>query len=122
MSQKSGPFAPPALPGINAPTTLSDSRLGISENLADVYIFRFDRDSLIFCTRLLPAVRAGGFATLRDCDFGAFLRGLAAFASTRLVAAFFATFADFLDVLLAIAFTRRCLRYATVATAACREC
>jgi hypothetical protein len=46
---------------------------------------------------------------LRDCDFGAFLRGLAAFASTRLVAAFFATFADFLDVLLAIAFTRRCL-------------
>ena len=34
-------------------------RLGISENLADVYIFRFDRDSLIFCTRLLPAVRAG---------------------------------------------------------------
>jgi len=72
--------------------------------------------------RLLPAVRAGGFATLRDCDFGAFLRGLAAFASTRLVAAFFATFADFLDVLLAIAFTRRCLRYATVTTAACREC
>ena len=32
---------------------------GISGNLADVYIFRFDRDSLIFCTRLLPAVRAG---------------------------------------------------------------
>jgi hypothetical protein len=24
--QKSGPFAPPALPGLNAPTTLSDSR------------------------------------------------------------------------------------------------
>jgi len=51
LSQKSGPFAPPALPGINAPTTLSDSRLGISGNLADVYIFRFDRDSLIFCAR-----------------------------------------------------------------------
>jgi hypothetical protein len=50
LSQKSGPFALPALPGINAPTTLSDSRLGISGNLADVYIFRFDRDSLIFCT------------------------------------------------------------------------
>jgi hypothetical protein len=50
LSQKSVPFAPPALPGINAPTTLSDSRLGISGNLADVYIFRFDRDSLIFCT------------------------------------------------------------------------
>src|SRR3981081_4175432 len=26
--QKSGPFAPPALPGLNAPTTLSDSRRG----------------------------------------------------------------------------------------------
>src|SRR6266403_3789403 len=26
--QKSGPFAPPALPGLNAPTTLSDSRHG----------------------------------------------------------------------------------------------
>jgi hypothetical protein len=26
--QKSGPFAPPALPGLNAPTTLSDSRQG----------------------------------------------------------------------------------------------
>src|SRR6516164_9196414 len=59
LSQKLGPFAPPALPGINAPTTLSDSRLGISGNLADVHKFRFDRDSLIFCTRLLPAVRAG---------------------------------------------------------------
>jgi hypothetical protein len=32
-------------------------------------------------------------------------RGLAAFAATRLAAALFATFADFLDVLLAIAFT-----------------
>jgi hypothetical protein len=41
---------------------------------------------------------------LRDCDFGAVLRGLAAFAATRLAAAFFANFADFLDVLLAIAF------------------
>src|SRR5215471_1930460 len=26
--QKSGPFAPPALPGLHAPTTLSDSRCG----------------------------------------------------------------------------------------------
>jgi hypothetical protein len=52
--------------------------------------------------------------TLRDCDFGAVLRGLAAFAATRLAAAFFATFVDLMDVLLAIAFTRRCLRYATL--------
>jgi hypothetical protein len=52
--------------------------------------------------------------TLRDCDFGAVLRGLAAFASPRLAAAFFATFVDLMDVLLAIAFTRRCLRYATL--------
>jgi hypothetical protein len=39
--------------------------------------------------------------------------GLAAFAATRLAAAFFATFADFLDVLPAIVFTpglrRRCV-------------
>jgi hypothetical protein len=33
------------------------------------------------------------------------LRGLAAFAATRLAAAFFATFVDLMDVLLAIAFT-----------------
>ena len=49
-------------------------------------------------------------------DFGAVLRGLAAFAATRLAAAFFATFVDLMDVLLAIAFTRRCLRYATLET------
>jgi hypothetical protein len=30
-----------------------------------------------------------------------------------LAAAFFATFVDLMDVLLAIAFTRRCLRHAT---------
>ena len=48
----------------------------------------------------------------RLCDFGAVLRGLAAFAAARLAAAFFATFVDLMDVLLAIAFTRRCLRYA----------
>jgi hypothetical protein len=41
---------------------------------------------------------------LRDRDFGAVLRGLTALAATRLAAAFFATFADVLDVLLAIAF------------------
>ena len=46
-----------------------------------------------------------GFAALRTFDFGAALRGLAAFAATRLAA----TFADFLDVLPAIVFTRRCL-------------
>jgi hypothetical protein len=51
----------------------------------------------------LPPDSSFGFAALRegrDCDFGIVLRGLAAFAE-----AFFATFADFLDVLLAIAFT-----------------
>ena len=37
------------------------------------------------------------------------LRGLAAFAASRLAAAFFATFVDLRDVQLAIAFTRRCL-------------
>ncbi len=45
---------------------------------------------------------------MRPCgtdDFGAALRGLAAFAATRLAAASFATFADFLDVLPAIVFT-----------------
>jgi ABC transporter substrate binding protein len=44
---------------------------------------------------------------LRDCDFGSVLRGLAAFAATRLTAAFFAIFVDFLDVLLA-----NCVHYA----------
>ena len=43
---------------------------------------------------------------------------LAAFAATRLAAAFFATFVDLMDVLLAIAFTRRCLRYTTVSAVA----
>ena len=43
---------------------------------------------------------------------------LAAFAPTRLAAAFFATFVDLMDVLLAIAFTRRCLRYTTVSAVA----
>jgi len=38
-----------------------------------------------------------------DAALGAPLRGLAAFAATRLAAAFPATFADVLDVLLAIA-------------------
>ena len=38
-------------------------------------------------------------------DVATALRGLAAFAATRLEAAFFATFADFLDVLLAMVFT-----------------
>ena len=38
-------------------------------------------------------------------DVATALRGLAAFAATRLTAAFFATFADFLDVLPAIVFT-----------------
>src|SRR5687768_128084 len=38
-------------------------------------------------------------------DLATALRGLAAFAATRSAAAFFATFADFLDVLPAIAFT-----------------
>ena len=56
---------------------------------------------------------------MRACDFGAVLfsavsRGLAAVASTRLAAAFFATLVDLMDVLLAIAFLRRCLRYATL--------
>jgi len=51
---------------------------------------------------------------LRTFDFGAGLRGWAAFAVTWLAVAFFAIFADFLDVVLAIAFTRRCLRYATL--------
>ena len=41
------------------------------------------------------------------CDLGATLRGLARFAATRLTAAFFAIFADFFDVLLAIVFTTR---------------
>jgi hypothetical protein len=38
-------------------------------------------------------------------DVATALRGLAAFAATRLAAAFFASFADFLDVLPAIVFT-----------------
>ncbi len=46
-----------------------------------------------------------GFATLRASDFVAVLLGLAAFAATRLTGDFFATFADFLDVLPAIVFT-----------------
>ena len=45
------------------------------------------------------------FAGLRADDLATALRGLAAFAATRLAAAFFATFADFLDVLPAIVFT-----------------
>jgi hypothetical protein len=44
----------------------------------------------------LPPERSAGFAALPDRDFGAVLRGLAAF---------FATFADFLDVLPAIVLT-----------------
>jgi hypothetical protein len=42
---------------------------------------------------------------LRGCDFDAAFRGLAAFAATRLAAAFLAMFADLMDVLLAIAFS-----------------
>jgi hypothetical protein len=42
---------------------------------------------------------------LREGDFGVVLRGLAAFAETRVVADFLATFADFVDVL-AIVFTQ----------------
>jgi hypothetical protein len=61
---------------------------------------------------LLPARRVA-FAALRDCDFGAVLRALAAFASARLAAAFFATCVGLMGVLLAIALTRRCLRDAT---------
>ena len=66
-----------------------------------------------FIGRDTPAGRGrAGFASLRDCDFGAVLfsavlRGLAAFAPTRLAAACFATFVDLMDVLLAIAFIRR---------------
>jgi hypothetical protein len=54
----------------------------------------------------LPPARRAGFATLRILGFSAVLRGLAAFEATRLVA----TFVDSMDVLLAIAFTRGCLR------------
>jgi hypothetical protein len=39
-----------------------------------------------------------------DAALGAVLRALAAFAATRLAAAFLATFAEILDVRLAIAF------------------
>jgi hypothetical protein len=42
---------------------------------------------------------------LRADDLASALRGLAAFAATRLAAAFFATFAHFLDVLPANVFT-----------------
>jgi hypothetical protein len=52
----------------------------------------------------VAACEEGRLCDLRDCAFGAVLRGLAAFAATRLAAAFFATVADFLDVLLAIVF------------------
>jgi hypothetical protein len=52
---------------------------------------------------------------LRDGDFSAVLRGLAAFAATCLAAAFFATFPDFLDVLLAIVFTPTDTRYSEAA-------
>jgi hypothetical protein len=37
----------------------------------------------------LPPARRAGFATLRTFDFGAVWRGLAAFAFSRLAAAFF---------------------------------
>jgi hypothetical protein len=42
---------------------------------------------------------------LRTDDLATALRGFAGFAATRLAAAYFATFADFLDVLPAIVFT-----------------
>jgi hypothetical protein len=42
---------------------------------------------------------AAAFVGLRADDWATALRGLADFAATRLAAAFFATFADFLDVL-----------------------
>ena len=45
------------------------------------------------------------FVGLRGDDLAIALRGLAAFAATRLAAAFFPTFADFLDILPAIVFT-----------------
>ena len=47
---------------------------------------------------------------LRDCCFGAVLRGLAVFAATRLAAAF----TDLIDVSLAIVVTRGCRGYATL--------
>jgi hypothetical protein len=53
----------------------------------------------------LPPARSVGFAAVRDCDLGAVLRDLAAFAAAWLAAALFATFADVFDVLSAIAFT-----------------
>jgi hypothetical protein len=53
---------------------------------------------------LPPERRAGFAAALWGFDFGAALRGLAAFAATRLATAFLATFADFLDVLPVIVF------------------
>src|SRR5690349_13170526 len=65
-------------------------------------------------TQGLPPARTVGFATLRD--FGAVLRGLVAFASARLTAAFLATLVDVMDVLSAIAFAHRCLRYPTLQT------
>jgi hypothetical protein len=42
----------------------------------------------------LAPERRRGFAALRPFDFGVVLGGLAAFGATRLVAAFFAAFAD----------------------------
>src|SRR5687767_421159 len=52
----------------------------------------------------LPPARSLGFADLGECDFVVDVRGWAAFAVPRLAELFFATFAGFLDVLLAIAF------------------
>jgi hypothetical protein len=45
------------------------------------------------------------FVGLRADDLATALCGLAAFAATRLAPAFFATFADFVDVLAAIVFS-----------------
>jgi hypothetical protein len=55
-----------------------------------------------FAIRGLPPAGRVGFATLRACDFGDLF-----FAARPLAADFFAIFADFLDLLLAIAFTRK---------------
>jgi hypothetical protein len=60
-------------------------------------------------------------SAVRSRDFGAVVRGLAAFAASRLAAVGFAGFVDVIDVLLAIAFIpndgssmsgRGCLRFA----------
>ena len=48
---------------------------------------------------------ASPFVGLRADDWATAFRGLAAFAATRLRAAFFATLGDFLDVLPAMVFT-----------------